>query len=93
MDPLIRRQLERVFKGVANHRRIEILQLLQAEPRLTLWQIRERARLGRQTACEHVRRLALARLVHKRYRGREVEHTLAPLGRKILDQLPLFLTA
>jgi len=92
MDPLIRRQLERVFKGVANHRRIEILQLLQAQPKLTLWQIQDRARLGRQTACEHVRRLTLARLVHKRYRGREVEHTLAPLGHKILSQLPLFLS-
>jgi predicted transcriptional regulator len=93
MDLLIRRQLERVFKGVANHRRIEILQLLQAEPRLSLWQIRERVPMGRQTACEHVRRLALARLVRKKYRGREVEHTLAPLGHKILGQLPLLLSA
>jgi len=93
MDSLIRRQLERVFKGVANHRRIEILQLLQAEPRLSLWQIRERVPMGRQTVCEHVHRLARARLVRKKSRGREVEHSLAPLGQKILQHLPLFLTS
>ena len=91
MDPLTYRQLERLFKGVANHRRIQILQLLQNEPRLSLWRIRERVPMGRQTVCEHVRRLASAKLVHKKYKGREVEHTLAPLGQRVLSLLPTLL--
>ena len=92
MDSLTYRQLETLFKGVANHRRIQILQLLQNEPSLSLWRIRERVPMGRQTVCEHVRRLASAKLVQKKYKGREVEHTLAPLGQRVLYLLPGLLT-
>jgi hypothetical protein len=48
--------------------------------------------MGRQTVCEHVRRLASAKLVYKKYKGREVEHTLAPLGQRLLSFLPALLT-
>ena len=92
MDPHSYQQLEKLFKGVANHRRIQILQLLQNEPSLSLWRIRERVPMGRQTVCEHVRRLATAKLVDKKYKGREVEHTIAPLGQRVLSLLPALLT-
>jgi hypothetical protein len=43
------------------------------------------------TIAEHVQRLTLAGLVRKRYRGREVEHDLVPLGKKILTLLSALL--
>jgi hypothetical protein len=43
------------------------------------------------TIAEHVQRLTLAGLIQKRYRGREVEHALVPLGKKILTLLSALL--
>ena len=66
------KRLERIVKGFANHRRIEILQLLSAHPDLCVGEISEKLQIELKTASEHVRRLALAGLVQKRYKGREV---------------------
>ena len=66
------KRLERVIKGFSNHRRIEILELLAAHPDLCVGEISEKLQIELKTASEHVRRLALAGLVQKRYKGREV---------------------
>jgi DNA-binding transcriptional ArsR family regulator len=66
------KRMERIVKGFANHRRIEILQLLSAHSDLCVGQISERLQIELKTASEHLRRLALAGLVQKRYQGREV---------------------
>ncbi len=75
------KKLERHFKGVANHRRIQILLLISKRPGITLVDIVEDVRGNMKTISEHVRRLALAGLIEKTYAGRSVEHKLTPYGR------------
>ena len=78
------RHLERIMKGVANHRRIAILSLLEREPELSVEDISERFDVSMKTTSEHIRRLAIAGLVMKRYAGRWVRHKLTDRGRHIL---------
>ena len=60
------RQLERLARGFANHRRIEILELLKRTPELSIEEISTRLDANFKTISEHVRRLAVAGLVLKR---------------------------
>ena len=76
--------LERIIKGFANHRRIEILALLEKTPELSLSEISESVGIDFRTASEHVRKLAISGLVMKRNAGNYVRHALTPLGRSIL---------
>ncbi len=75
------RQLERHFKGIANHRRINILRLIAKEEGITLEDIADRLECNLKTTSEHLRRLVQAGLVDKKYQGRAVAHTLSPYGR------------
>jgi DNA-binding MarR family transcriptional regulator len=77
------RQMERHLKGVANHRRIEILFLIASQKGITLEHIAERLNCNMKTTSEHTRRLAQAGLVRKNYKGRNVAHELSPYGKII----------
>ncbi len=77
------KQLERHFKGVANHRRISILLLIGQHPRITLEEIADTLHCNFKTISEHTRRLVQAGLVNKNYRGRKVEHDLSPYGKRL----------
>lgn len=81
------KRLERVVKGFANHRRIEILELLGVRPELCVSQICETLQIEIRTASEHLRRLVIAGLVLKRYEGREVKHVLTDRTHNILKFL------
>ena len=81
------RQLERIVKGFANHRRIEMLVLLARTPELSLAEVTEALRINFKTASEHLRRLVQAGLVMKRNEGNFVRHALTPLGKTILKFL------
>ena len=81
------RKLERVVKGFANHRRIEILMLLQKEPELSVTEIAESLNINFKTASEHIRRLALSGLVLKRNHGNAVRHIPSVVGVSILKFL------
>jgi len=80
-------QFERVVKGFANHRRIEIMFLLEKQPELSLVEISESLRINFKTASEHVRRLAIAGLVLKRNDANSVRHKLSDRGKSILKFL------
>jgi len=84
------KQMERHLKGVANHYRIQILLLIAERSRMTLEDIVEAIGANRKTIGEHVRRLYLAGLINKKYRGRYVEHTLSPYGRIFVRFLRAF---
>ena len=84
------KQLERYFKGVANHRRLEILNLVNKNEGITLGQIAETLDKNIKTISEHTRRLVQAGLVNKTYVGREVVHTLSPYGTMVLEFLRTF---
>ena len=81
------RQLERIVKGFANHRRIEIMMLIEQKPELSLWEIARELSINFKTASEHTRRLAIAGLVMKRYEGNTVRHALSDTGKSILKFL------
>jgi DNA-binding transcriptional ArsR family regulator len=78
------RTLERIVKGFSNHRRIQILRLLEAEPNLSVDSICQRLRIQFTTAAEHLRRATIAGLIAKQNRGRWVHHTLTPRGEQVL---------
>ena len=78
------RGLERIVKGFANHRRIEILDLLRREPELSVDDISERLHIGYENASDHARKLAIAGLVMKRNDGPSVRHKLTQRGESIL---------
>ncbi len=84
------RQLERIFKGVANHRRIEILFAIKNEPGLTLFSISEQLDCNLKTIAEHVRRLVIAGLVNKNRLNNNTLHELSPYGKKIVKILESF---
>lgn len=80
-------RLERVVKGFANHRRIEILELLKNNPELSVIEIAENLDINFKTASEHIRRMAIAGLLIKRAAGSSVRHKLTKTGLSILKFL------
>ena len=81
------RQLERIVKGFANHRRIQILELLEDTPELSVQEISQQLKINFKTASEHIRRLAISGLVLKRSRGINILHKLTPQAESILKFL------
>lgn len=79
------KQLERYFKGAANHRRLEILFLIDKNEGITLEGISEVLHCNIKTISEHTRRLLQAGLLNKKYQGREVSHYLSPYGKMFLE--------
>jgi len=81
------RELERIIKGFANHRRIEMLTLLEKKPELSVFEISDDLHINFKTASDHIRRLAIAGLIMKRNEGNNVRHALTKQGQTILKFL------
>ncbi len=81
------RQLERIVKGFANHRRIQILLLLADEPELSVIEISQKLKINFKTASEHIRRLNISGIVLKRNQGSSVRHKVSSSGNSILKFL------
>lgn len=75
------------MKGVANHRRISILLLLERNPGLSLLDIAELLKWNFKTTADHVRRLATAGLVSKGRHTGSVPHKLTKRGQVVLKFL------
>jgi len=84
------RQFERHFKGIANHRRLDILFLVENSEGLTLIEIAEKLKCNFKTVSGHTQKLVQAGLLDKEYRGREVEHSLSPYGKRLLGLVKSF---
>jgi len=78
------RALERIIKGFANHRRLEMLDLLRREPELSVEEMAEKLKIGYENASDHIRKLAIAGLVMKRNEGNSVRHRITPRAESIL---------
>lgn len=78
------KQLERHFKGIANHHRIEILLLVNTNDQITVEGIAESLGSNIKTISEHTRRLVHAGLLNKNYQGRTVAHSLSPYGKAVV---------
>lgn len=78
------RHLERIIKGFANHRRLEVLELLRRKPELSVEEITEELGTGYTNMSDHIRKMAIAGLVLKRHEGGFVRHKLTPRAELIL---------
>lgn len=78
------RKIERIMKGVANHRRIQILELLDQKPELSVQEISDTLHSEFKNVSAHISKLALAGLVMKRSDGNMVRHKLTTRGKSIL---------
>ncbi len=64
------KKIERIVKGFANHRRIQILELLSKYPDLSVDNISQNLNVDFFTISDHVRKLADTGLVEKKHVGR-----------------------
>ena len=78
------RKIEKVVKGFANHRRINILYLLKQEPELSVSDISKKLKINFRTTSDHIGKLARAGLLIKRYDNNSVRMKLTNLGKSIL---------
>lgn len=69
-------RLERIWKGVASHRRIQILDLLEREPELSVSEVSFRIKSDMKNVSEHIRKLTISGLIIKRNQGKSVRHIL-----------------
>jgi DNA-binding MarR family transcriptional regulator len=84
------KQLERYFKGTANHRRLDILLLIAESEGITLEKIAKILNCNIKTISEHTRRLVQAGLLNKKYQGRSVAHSLSPYGKIFVKFMKTF---
>lgn len=84
------KKIEKIVKGFANHRRLQVLELLESIPGLSVDQISQNLDVGFFTISDHIRKLADAGLVEKRYKKRFVLHTLTKHGKDILSFCKMF---
>lgn len=80
-------ELERIMKGVANHRRIEILELLGEKPEMSVAEIADKIKSNFKTTSDHIRRMAISGLLMKRSDSKNVRHKLTKRGELILTFL------
>jgi len=84
------KQIERHFKGVANHRRIEILLLVARAENISLENIADSIGCDIKNTCQHTQKLVQAGLINKKYNGRMVGHSVSPYGKKIIRFIKSF---
>jgi len=84
------KQLERHFKGAANHWRIEILLLVKNNKGITVDEIATKTKGNLKTISEHAKKLVQAGLLNKKYQGPTVEHSLSPYGEKFIEFIKSF---
>ena len=84
------KQMERHLKGISNHYRIEILLFIADRDKVTLEDIIREIGANKKTLGEHTRRLFIAGLINKKYKGKFVEHSLSPYGKTFVRFLKSF---
>ena len=60
------------------------MELLQRTPELSVEEIAEKLSIGYENTSDHIRKLAIAGLVMKRYDKKSVRHKLTPRAKVIL---------
>ena len=84
------KQLERHFKGLANHWRLDILFVVDKSPGITVDGITQALEGNFKTIADHTQKLVQCGLLEKKYYGRAVSHKLSPYGKKLLDFIKKF---
>lgn len=79
-----------MVSGLANHRRIEIVRLLQRHSSLCVDEVARLCKISQPTAVEHVQRLHQSGMIEKKSKGRRVLLSLtkrAGVFLRTVDQL------
>ena len=84
------KQLERYFKGAANHRRIAILLAVEQNDGIAVEELAGALGANFKTISQHTCSLVRAGLLNKEYRGRRVAHSLSPYGKLFLKFMRTF---
>ena len=79
------KKLEKIVKGFANHRRMQILELVEKMPGLCVDDISQNLNVNFVTIADHVRKLADSGLIEKTYKGRNVMHEITKRGKDIMS--------
>lgn len=77
-------RLEGLVRGFSNHRRIQLLHVLEKEPELSVEELSRMLRVDYRTLSAHLKRLAVAGLVMKRSDGQSIRHKLTDRARTVL---------
>jgi DNA-binding transcriptional ArsR family regulator len=80
-------RMERFVRGFSNHRRIEILELLEKIPELSVAEVSRELKINYKTTSSHMNRLAVAGLILKRNRLNDVRHRLTAKAKAVLKFL------
>lgn len=84
------RQLQRYFKGAANHWRIAILFAVEKHEGITVQALVNTLDADFKNISQHTYRLVHAGLLNKKYKGRQVTHSLSPYGKLFLTFMKTF---
>ena len=84
------KQLERYFKGAANHWRIAILLMVENNKNIAVEELSDNLAANFKTISQHTRSLVHAGLLNKTYRGRQVAHSLSPYGKAFIRFMKTF---
>ena len=72
--------MQRHFRGIGNHYRIEILLLVERQKGITVKAITKTLEANFKTISHHTNYLVKAGLMHKKYWANTVKHSLSPYG-------------
>ena len=78
------KKLERIVKGIANHRRLQVLELLEKEPELSVQEVSEQLKSEMKNISAHITKMAIAGLLMKRSDSKSIRHKLTNRGIIIL---------
>ncbi|MEK7128132.1 MAG: winged helix-turn-helix domain-containing protein [Patescibacteria group bacterium] len=78
------RKMERIVKGFANHRRLQVLELLSKEPELSVLEISDKLKSEFKNISAHINKMAVSGLVMKRSDSKSIRHKLTSRGTIIL---------
>lgn len=78
------KELERIIKGFANHRRLQILGLLYQEPELSVQEISDKLKSEFKNMSAHINKMAISGLLMKRSDSKSIRHKLTKRGNVIL---------
>lgn len=81
------RVAERVVRGFGNHRRIQMLELMNEKPELSVANVAELLKINYKTAADHIRRLTIAGLIMKKSQATSIRHKLTSRGLSVLKFL------
>ena len=78
------RKLERIIKGFSNHRRLQVLELLEKEPELSVQEVSEKLKSEMKNISAHITKMAVTGLLMKRSDSKSIRHKLTKRGIVIL---------